>query len=314
MSAPRFWLKAFWGFDPEQEGYLGFTKPGGRTRLLDNYQSGDLVLIYGADTAITAAEDRRQVLGVLEIMPDEIKDIERMSAIGRQRKIDNGWTDRWTYAVPVSRAWRFRQRVGVGDVFPDTYIPKNSRVLGSFGMLVSNREAENVLGWPVLQLNVFGMPQIDLSLETMTFEQSWRPTNGPRPTFDRQASSTEDTGSILYLMLWATEPSLLMGGRTFEYVGKCIAKVGRTNDPKRRLGEVNSGFPPAAVGKWKLAQVSARYADSAAAHDAETELKKEFDRRFKSLGGEFFLCDRKTVESEFCSISGRLAFKVSPPR
>ena len=314
VSAPRFWLKAFWGFDPEHEGYLGFTQPGGRKRLLEAYRPGDLVIIYGADTSITAAEDRRQVLGILEIVPEEIRDVERMSEAGWQRKVNNGWQDRWTHAVPVSRAWRFRQRVGVADVFPDTYIPKNSRVLGSLGLLVSDREAENVLNWPVVQVSVFGTPPLDNKPETTTFEKAWRPSVGPRPSFHRKESELEDEGSILYLFVWDAEPSLLLGGKPFQYTGTCVAKVGRTNDPKRRLCEVNSGFPPASVGRWRSVQVSKRFTDSNAAHDAETELKAEFASCFKSLGGEFFLCSSKTLESTFSAISGRLAFKVSPPR
>jgi hypothetical protein len=313
VNTPRFWLKAFWGFDPEHEGYLGFTQPGGRRRLLDAHEPGDLVLIYGADSTTTAAQDRRQVLGVLEIVPEEIRDTERMSDTGRQRKADHGWAERWTYAVPVSRAWRFRQRVRVGDVFPDTYIPKNSRVLGSLGLLVSEREAENILGWPVVPVSVFDEHPIDPLPDTTTFEQSWRPSAGPRPTFHRAESHFEDTGSILYLMVWDAEPSLLLGGRTFDYIGRCLVKVGRTNDPERRLSELNSGFPPAAIGKWKALQASKKFPNSDNAHDAETELKSNFASRFKSLGGEFFLCERKSVESAFSEISGRLAFKISPP-
>ena len=237
-----------------------------------------------------------------------------MSEIGLQRKISNGWATRWTYAVPVSRAWRFRQRVGVGDVFPDTYIARNSRVLGSLGLLVSDREAVNVLNWPVVQSNVFGTPQLDFPTQTTTFEQAWRPTSGPIPSFGSRVSNYKDDGSILYLMLWEADPSLMLGGRTIDYVGKCLAKVGRTSDPKRRVDEINSGFPPAAVVKWKAVQVSKRFSDTSVAHEAEIDLKAEFASRFKSLGGEFFLCDRKTVEAAFSIISGRLAFKVAPPK
>src|SRR5579872_3719339 len=45
----RVWLKAFWGFDPASDGYLGFTRPADRDRFITLWQPGDLVLIYGAD-------------------------------------------------------------------------------------------------------------------------------------------------------------------------------------------------------------------------------------------------------------------------
>ena len=51
-------------------------------------------------------DQRRQLLGFLEVEPVRIKDIDRSSEVERRRKIENGWQDRWTYAVPVKRAWR----------------------------------------------------------------------------------------------------------------------------------------------------------------------------------------------------------------
>lgn len=89
--APRIWLKAFWGFDPEHEGYLGFTREGDREKFIEQALSGDLVLIYGADAPETEAMDRRQALGFLEIEPSAIPDRQRMSAEALRRKIENGW-------------------------------------------------------------------------------------------------------------------------------------------------------------------------------------------------------------------------------
>jgi hypothetical protein len=45
VTKRRVWLRAFWGFSPEDEGYLGFTHEGNRARFLREYQDGDLVLI-----------------------------------------------------------------------------------------------------------------------------------------------------------------------------------------------------------------------------------------------------------------------------
>jgi hypothetical protein len=88
---PRVWLKAFWGFDPENEGYLGFTREGDRDTFLEQVLPGDLVLIYGADAPETEAEDRRQALGFLEIEPLPIPDQQRMSAEALRRKVESGW-------------------------------------------------------------------------------------------------------------------------------------------------------------------------------------------------------------------------------
>jgi hypothetical protein len=127
-ALPRIWLKAFWGFDPANEGYLGFTRSGDRDRFIDEARRGDLVLIYGADAPETDMEERRQALGFLEIDPLPIADSERSSAEGLRRKIASGWKDRWTYAVPVRRAWRLNRRIEVKHLAPITYRPERARV------------------------------------------------------------------------------------------------------------------------------------------------------------------------------------------
>ena len=54
----RVWIKAFWDFDPENEGFLGFTREGDRTRLFAQYQTSDLILIYRTRGSRTDKEDR----------------------------------------------------------------------------------------------------------------------------------------------------------------------------------------------------------------------------------------------------------------
>ena len=42
------WMRAFYGFGPEHDGYVGWTKPAGRDRILREISDGDLILIYGS--------------------------------------------------------------------------------------------------------------------------------------------------------------------------------------------------------------------------------------------------------------------------
>lgn len=155
-GTPRVWITSFWGFDPENEGYLGFTYEGNRTWFLDQWQEGDLILIYGADTAITAPEKRHQALGFLEIDPTPIRDTERMSAIGLQRKTDNDWLNRWTQAFPVIRAAEVTRRISIDHIAATTLTHRNARNIASRGMLLTPEEAEKALLLPVRPLNVFG--------------------------------------------------------------------------------------------------------------------------------------------------------------
>lgn len=46
---PDIWLRAFYGFDPTTDGYIGWTKEGDRDFMLREATPGDLCLIYGAE-------------------------------------------------------------------------------------------------------------------------------------------------------------------------------------------------------------------------------------------------------------------------
>ena len=46
LATPRVWITAFWGFGPTNEGYCGFTVEGDRRWFLDQWQEGNLILIY----------------------------------------------------------------------------------------------------------------------------------------------------------------------------------------------------------------------------------------------------------------------------
>lgn len=90
---------------------------------------GDLVLIYGADGPETAAAQRRQALGLLQIDLDPIRDVDKSSPEAIQAKIDRGWRDRWTFALPVRRAWQIERRIEIRHVAPVTYQAKDARAI-----------------------------------------------------------------------------------------------------------------------------------------------------------------------------------------
>ncbi|MCV3765100.1 hypothetical protein [Rhizobium sp. TRM95796] len=48
-------LRSFYGFNPEEDGYIGWSEETARDRMLGQIVDGDLFLIYGA----TSSETRR---------------------------------------------------------------------------------------------------------------------------------------------------------------------------------------------------------------------------------------------------------------
>jgi hypothetical protein len=308
---PRIWLKAFWGFDPGNEGYLGFTRPGDRNHFIDEARPGDLVLIYGADAPETDTEDRRQALGFLEIDPLPITDSERSSPEGLRRKISSGWKDRWTYAVPVRRAWRVNRRIEVKHLAPTTYRPERARVIATRGELMAPEEIENVVKLPVSPVSVFGESPIEVSSEAeFPLRSVFKPSRGINPTFGTRTSEFEDGDHYLYMLQIEGDIMGLLGRRSATLDGKAVVKVGYSREPNRRAAEHNAALPPAGQLHWKLTMLSKAFPDGRAAKDAEDIMKEEFAKRFESLGGEFFLGLDRDLTSAFVTAAAPAAFRI----
>jgi len=56
------WMRAFYSFGPEHDGYVGWTKPAGRDRILRDIRDGDLILIYSStmDCLFPSSNDLEQ--------------------------------------------------------------------------------------------------------------------------------------------------------------------------------------------------------------------------------------------------------------
>jgi len=315
IPLPRVWLKAFWGFDPGNEGYLGFTRPGDRERFIEQAQPEDLVLIYGADAAETAAGDRRQALGFLEITPLPITDRERLSLEGLNRKLANGWEERWTYAVPVKRAWRVTRRIEVKHLAPNTYTHERARVIASRGELLTAEEARNCLGLPVLPVSVFGEPAVAENQHAeVPLQNIFAPSRGINPSFGPRTNEYEDGEHFLYMLQLNGDVAHLLGRSAVALHDQTLVKVGFSRDPKRRRDDHNAALPPAGRLQWSLKLTSRAFADGQSAKNAEDTMKADFAERFESLGGEFFLGSQAGLTSAFISAAAPVAFRMTATR
>jgi len=260
---------------------------------LENWREGDLILIYGADAATTAPEKRHQALGFLEIEPVPISDVERMSAIGLQRKIDNGWQGRWTFACRVVRAAEVTRRISIDHIAPTTLVSNRARIIASRGELLTPEEAAVALSLPVRRLNVFGTPP----LSDEVLQRQFQPSRGLEPTFGEFTSVRSDGEHFLYALRFSGEARRLLERQPYELRNKHIFKVGYSNDPERRCSEVNCGIPPASSFKWKIDFKSRSFENGASAKAAEDVLKADLALRGESLGDEFFLCTLEELRS-----------------
>lgn len=304
-SLPRVWLRAFWGFEPEKEGYLGFTHKGNQRRFLSLARRGDLVLIYGATSVETERDARRQALGFLEVDPISVTDVERTSAEGLHWKHENGLRDRWTHGVIVRRAWRIRTRIEVKFLAPETYVHPRARLIASRSELLTPKEAADALKLPVTPANVFGEAPLapDAFVET-DLASVFRPSRGIPPSFGKRESEYEDGQHFLYILKAEGDVAALLGRNTWDIGSRCLVKVGYSRDPRQRCADHNAALPPAGVLRWQVYVTSKAYPDGQSAKLAEDAMKAAFDKQFKSLGREFFLGDLDQMTQAFSVIRG----------
>lgn len=153
---PNIWLRSFFGFNPEEDGYIGWTKEANRKHVIDKIAPGDLMMIYGAGSGSTASSDILRVLGFLQIDPTPIRDTDKASERGLERKRQNGWTDKWTYALPVCRAWRVTQTARLDQVASETYQPEKGRSIAAWSPQISEKDLQRALDLRVTEVPVFG--------------------------------------------------------------------------------------------------------------------------------------------------------------
>ena len=294
----QVWVRAFYGFNPEEAGYIGFTHEAQREDMLSKMKDGDLVLIYGAVDSLTYADLQRQALGFMEVVLERCRDVDRQNEESRIWKLDHGFQDRWTYGIKVVRAWRISNRVHIKTIAPKAYDQKKRFERTTKAVLLEPDEKRWALSHHVRRVNVFGEPAIaGDDLVSGYMDDVLTPSKGIPPSFGDSTSTHEDGENYLYLMKLSANAEALLG-KTGPHVGKALVKVGRSNDPNRRLKEVNGGFPVCAVCRWELKH-NQPFEDGETAHSYETELKEHFAVKFTSQAGEFFTGEWSAMEQAF---------------
>lgn len=303
-------LRPFYGFSPEEDGYLGWSQESVRDWMLDRIEDGDLFMIYGAASAKTAKSQQHNIQGFLQVERRAIRDIDKASEKGMQRKKENGWLDKWCHAIPVVRAWRAEEVVALQSVATTTYRPKAGQPIAVWNPPLTPAEIVLALRIKVTEVSVFGEPPLPEATPTkIPLAEAFRPSKAFPGSFGTHTVTYEDGPTHLYLARFEGDSSALLGQPKTPFDKLALIKIGVSNNVKRRLEELNSGFPPAAKGKWAMPLTSAQpYDTKAAAEAAEQAFKDKAAKELTSLGGEFFRGDWTKAELIFASIPGTARF------
>lgn len=298
-------LRSFYGFSPEDDGYVGWTEEARRDRMLGEIEDGDLFMIYGATSSETRRDERHRVLGFLQVVRGAIRDVDKSSAAGMKRKRDNGFTEKWSYAIPVVRAWRIDEPMLLETIATETYRPEAGQAIAVWSPPLTPAEIDLALKVRVTEVNVFGEPPVaEAAGKKVTLLEAFRPSRAFPGSFGERTSSYEDGPTHLYLARFEGDGFAMMGMPKAQFDKSDLIKIGVSNDVERRQKDLNCGFPPAAKGRWKIELKSEFYEGKAAAEAAEQTFKNAAEKRLQSLGGEFFRGDWVAAQSVFASIPG----------
>ncbi|WP_321503452.1 GIY-YIG nuclease family protein [Breoghania sp.] len=306
----RIRIRSFYGFSPEEDGYVGWTQEQARDAYLRKLNNGDLLMIYGASTSDTEKALRSYVLGFVEIETTPIRDVDKSSALGMQRKRDNGWEDRWSYGIPIRRAWRAQEKVMISRIAFNSYRSEAGQALAVHGAELDDDEIAEALKIKVREVNVFGEePVTEDDSPVIPFADAFRPSRAFPGSAGTRTSVYEDGDTYLYLAMYDGDGHAFLGRKKAFGDRSVAVKIGITNDPKRRYAELNAGIPPAASGKWSPRLISQAFPDIESAEAVEQQFKNQSSGKLESLGGEFFWGRIEEAERLFYSLPGMVRFR-----
>ena len=245
------------------------------------------------------------MIGFLQVEARAIRDIDKASAAGMQRKRDKGWKEKWTYAVPVVRAWRVDESIRLERIAPKTYRPEAGQAIAVWNPPLLPEEIDLALKIKVTEVSVFGEPPLpETALKRKPFGQVFQPSRAFPGSFGKRTATYEDGPTRMYLARFDGDGFALLGRTQPQFDNSVLVKIGVSNDTNRRASELNAGFPPASVGKWTMQLVSEPYDGRQVAEAAEQAFKDRAGKELQSLGGEFFRGDWTAAQLIFAAIPG----------
>jgi hypothetical protein len=308
---PNVWLTSFYGFMPEEWGFLGFTPEAQRSTFVSKTQPGVLVVAYGASKA--GKDEVGKVIGVQQCSHQIGLSRNFMSPAAWEKKDrDPERRTKWNFAVKVVRAWRVTSetRMDVNDFAPEATANKAWQHIGSQGVRLSRRESLRILKLDLQETDVYGETPIAASFSG-TARQILGPTKAGPVSQSPYVVKEAEGPKHLYILRLQGDMDAFLGAPTH---GRMVVKAGFSRSPTTRCLDFNCALPKCAF-EWKVHYSGLQegydpYPTSDHAKAGERAMQSVLGRppRGWSLGGEFFLAEADLVNEAWRK--GNLAAKT----
>jgi hypothetical protein len=288
---PDVWLTSYYGFQPRNWGFLGFTLEKWRERFLRESRPGALVVIY-AGGGRAAHDIRGKIIGIQQITHRIGRARQFMASSEWDKKeADPDRRGKWEYAVQVVAAWAVTPETApyVATFAPDSYRPELGRFIGAQGVRLTAREARGILELDLEQVEVFGGQPIEGSWPAPAAE-ILKPSRAGAVSQSPYTVREAEGPKHLYILELKGDTDAFLGKQT---KGRRIVKVGMSRSPESRCRALNSALPRGTYC-WRVLRSTWSegrdpFPSSRHAIAGEDEMKRLLFEHGCSLGGEFFL-------------------------
>ena len=295
---PNVWLKSFYGFDPDEWGFIGFTNKSMRQSFLNRSAPGALIVCCATGSA--EPDMRGKVVGIMQVSHriGHARDFMTPKA-WRIKDEDPDQTGNWNFAVQAIRAWKVTREswMAVEAFAPETYTSGRARVIGSQGMILKPAEARGIRALDLFPFPVASKPWFEPGLPGPAASILSPTRAGPVSKAPFMTREAEGPKHLYILHLKGSADAFL--GRSAG--GRMIVKVGMSCSPDTRCLTHNSALPAGAF-KWSVHRTTDShggqpFSSSDPALAGEKVMKDFLAAAGESLGGEFFLADAAALDA-----------------
>ena len=310
---PKIFATLAWGFAPDQWGAIGFSLETIRNQLADELRrSGGLVLTMGTMGVETAEPERGRLLGLHTLGTRPVATEELVErGMWAEHLMENGGAPKWPFGLPIISAERFTELPLRARLLPRLHDENLHRKLASSFEPLTTEETARVLGCRREAVaEIWSSPAGAFVGHVLP-----RKPTGPPPTLGQRLLTATSGPAATYCFR--------LKGRALPQVARGIVgwpsdlviyKVGFSNDPNRRLRELNAYLPDEAALGWEPAWAQWHTDEINAWAMEQAVFRVLVARKAKHIKGEIFAAREDKMQSAFTEaqrIAGRPAGPVA---
>ncbi|HEY3798522.1 MAG TPA: hypothetical protein VGL58_09215 [Caulobacteraceae bacterium] len=282
-DAPRVFATLAFGLEPEVWGAFGFASATVRNNLAQVATPRDRILIIGTQGTETAEAERGKLLGLIEVGRQAVQTVDLVEPHRWAQHLDEfGGIARWPYGMPIVSAELFDTPLPESrKVLPRVYANNLHMKLATNYEALTAEETTAVLALPRHRVaDVWKSPTGSFAANLAGGK---RP--GPPPTrTPRLLTPSSGPAATYCLALTGNVADRVAEGILRRRSGWRVYKVGFSNNPVRRRGEITAFMPDEAKLGWDFVHTE-WHRDEINAYGMEQEvfaqLKRAGAERFK---------------------------------